>query len=389
MSTLYAQRNRVSRRFPRQKTKGSGESATVTNNNFQEINDAVIALNKVLNEKCHFEDSVDRKEIIDSLNNATRNKSKTSKTKDQYEPTIGDIGEGIEIERAFRAPNAVRLIRLYKINYRKLRSQFRNALIVLGVRKELYNDHLQHDLDDGHRKWADTSNDWKLHITGIQLENAHFQDSMRRFRDEFNVCYITVFPSGFNSNSLQKFTVIHYNRLYLAAARYQFPEDGTMIMNAHIDLTLEPLANALEDVLKEFTDITEQVIQRSEQYSNQRYLNLTTIATFLSSVTATTLQISTGPTGGPDSVLAGITNEFWFISLVFSMASATQSLIIMIWRQSFRRQPQEVFPSVVWKWFRNGPIYSLAIAMISFFVALCLLAFLVDLPASINQFISK
>ena len=73
------------------------------------------------------------------------------------------------------------------------------------------------------------------------------------------------------------------------------------------------------------------MIRRTQDISSQRYLNLTTVATFLSSVTATTLQITAGD---PQSVLSIIMNTMWFTSLVFSTASAVYSLLIMTWRQS-------------------------------------------------------
>ena len=73
------------------------------------------------------------------------------------------------------------------------------------------------------------------------------------------------------------------------------------------------------------------MIRRAQDFKSQRYLNLTTVATFLSSVTATTLQITAGD---QQSVLSIIMNTMWFTSLVFSTASAVYSLLIMTWRQS-------------------------------------------------------
>ena len=73
------------------------------------------------------------------------------------------------------------------------------------------------------------------------------------------------------------------------------------------------------------------MIRRAQDFSSQRYLNLTTVATFLSSVTATTLQITAGD---PQSVLSIIMNTMWFTSLVFSTASAVYSLLIMTWSRS-------------------------------------------------------
>ena len=73
------------------------------------------------------------------------------------------------------------------------------------------------------------------------------------------------------------------------------------------------------------------MIRRTQDISSQRYLNLTTVATFLSSVTATTLQITAGD---QQSVLSTIMNTMWFTSLVFSTASAVYSLLIMTWSRS-------------------------------------------------------
>ena len=76
------------------------------------------------------------------------------------------------------------------------------------------------------------------------------------------------------------------------------------------------------------------MIRQAQDFSSQRYLNLTTVATFLSSVTATTLQITTGDQQSVQSALSIIMNTMWFTSLVFSTASAVYSLLIMTWRQS-------------------------------------------------------
>ena len=60
-------------------------------------------------------------------------------------------------------------------------------------------------------------------------------------------------------------------------------------------------------------------------------MNITTIAAFFSSVTATTLQmsISDSPSG-----LLNVVNLFWFLSLVFSVSSGVSSLLGMTWRKS-------------------------------------------------------
>ena len=72
-------------------------------------------------------------------------------------------------------------------------------------------------------------------------------------------------------------------------------------------------------------------MRQAQDLSSQRYLNLMTVSTFLSSVTASTLQITADDS---ESVLSIIVNTMWFTSLVFSTASAVYSLLIMTWRQS-------------------------------------------------------
>lgn len=69
-----------------------------------------------------------------------------------------------------------------------------------------------------------------------------------------------------------------------------------------------------------------------KERATTRYVNITTIATFFSSVTATTLQMSTSI--AQSSQLWNIVNFFWFISLVFSVSSGVSSLLGMTWRKS-------------------------------------------------------
>lgn len=71
-------------------------------------------------------------------------------------------------------------------------------------------------------------------------------------------------------------------------------------------------------------------IRFAQQHAADNLLNLSTVATFFSAVTATTLQFSFESTGTP---LTDAVNSFWFISLVFSIASAVNSLLGLTWKQ--------------------------------------------------------
>lgn len=72
-----------------------------------------------------------------------------------------------------------------------------------------------------------------------------------------------------------------------------------------------------------------------EERATTRYINITTIATFFSSVAATTLQFTFGQSSsGSSDYLRGVVNLFWFLSLIFSVSAGVNSLLGMTWRKS-------------------------------------------------------
>lgn len=122
-----------------------------------------------------------------------------------------------------------------------------------------------------------------------------------------------------------------------------------------------------------------------------QYTNITTIATFFSSVTATTLQISFS-TSTPVSKLLAVINLLWFLSLIFSVSAGVSSLLGLMWRKS----PMHVFllstlrltllilvcryytnatPKLFQLWLEKAPVIFLIIAALVFIVGLNLLAF--------------
>lgn len=74
------------------------------------------------------------------------------------------------------------------------------------------------------------------------------------------------------------------------------------------------------------------MIRMAQANVTAKFLTLSTIATFFSSVTATMIQFSYQTTSTRISVAV---NTFWFLSLVFSIASAAHGLLVMSWRQSY------------------------------------------------------
>ena len=72
-------------------------------------------------------------------------------------------------------------------------------------------------------------------------------------------------------------------------------------------------------------------IRFAQKHAAGNLLNLSTVATFFSAVTATTMQFSYTETGTP---LADSVNGFWFTSLVFSIGAAVNSLLGLTWKQA-------------------------------------------------------
>lgn len=73
-------------------------------------------------------------------------------------------------------------------------------------------------------------------------------------------------------------------------------------------------------------------IRFAQKHGATNLLNLSTVATFFSAVTATTLQFSY-ELDSEDPVAVSV-NCFWFLSMVFSIAAAVNSLLGLTWKQA-------------------------------------------------------
>ena len=78
-------------------------------------------------------------------------------------------------------------------------------------------------------------------------------------------------------------------------------------------------------------EIGVHTIRFAQKHASQNLLNLSTVATFFSAVTATTMQFSFNMTANP---LQNAVNSFWFTSLVFSIGAAVNSLLGVTWKQA-------------------------------------------------------
>ncbi|KAH8113819.1 WD40 repeat-like protein [Phellopilus nigrolimitatus] len=152
---------------------------------------------------------------------------------------------------------------------------------------------------------------------------------------------------------------------YPAVQRYL--HDLCTEMGDHLD--------TITSSLSMFLEIGIPTIRFAQKHAADNLLNLSTVATFFSAVTATTLQFSFDEKGHP---LSDAVNSFWFLSLVFSIASAVNSLLGVTWKQAMYRSPGHRVPWWVLIWIKRSPLIFLVISVAAFSVGLCLFAYSSD-----------
>ncbi|KAF5368873.1 hypothetical protein D9758_002838 [Tetrapyrgos nigripes] len=136
---------------------------------------------------------------------------------------------------------------------------------------------------------------------------------------------------------------------YPAVQRYI--QDLTSEMGEHID--------SITNTLSMFIEVGVPTIRFAQKHGAMNLLNLSTVATFFSAVTATTLQFSFDKTITP---VDHAVNSFWFMSLVFSIAAAVNSLLGLTWKQAMYRSPGHRVPWWVLIWIKRSPLVFLVMS---------------------------
>ncbi|KAI6029590.1 hypothetical protein BKA83DRAFT_4220783, partial [Pisolithus microcarpus] len=140
---------------------------------------------------------------------------------------------------------------------------------------------------------------------------------------------------------------------YPAVQRYI--HDLASEMGGHID--------RITNTLRMFIEVGVPTIRCAQQHAASNLLTLSTVATFFSGVTATTLQNSYHSTA---TVLGRGVNAFWFSSLVFSIAAAVNSLVGLSWRMAMYRSPGHRVPWWVLIWIHRSPLVFLVMSVACF-----------------------
>ncbi|KAH9952076.1 WD40 repeat-like protein [Amylocystis lapponica] len=148
----------------------------------------------------------------------------------------------------------------------------------------------------------------------------------------------------------------------LAVQKYS--NDISSEMGEHFD--------SVTSALGVFIEIGVPAIRFSQEHASRNLLNLSTVATFFSAVTATTMQFSYTMTGGGTAVAV---NSFWFTSLVFSIGAAVNSLLGLTWKQAMYRSPGNRVPWWVLIWIKRSPLVFLVLSVMCFSMGLVLFAY--------------
>ncbi|KAF9506422.1 hypothetical protein BS47DRAFT_1428124 [Hydnum rufescens UP504] len=131
------------------------------------------------------------------------------------------------------------------------------------------------------------------------------------------------------------------------------------------DLTkeMEEHLQNLTRALTTFVDVGVPTIRFTQRHTADALQNLSTVATFFSAVTATTLQYSyqSFQTRTEEAV-----NLLWIMSLVFSLASAINSQLAYHWRSAIYRSPRSCVPWWVSIWITRTPLLFLVSSVIAF-----------------------
>ncbi|KAN0131941.1 WD40 repeat-like protein [Lactarius tabidus] len=130
--------------------------------------------------------------------------------------------------------------------------------------------------------------------------------------------------------------------------------------------------SSVSAALSMFIEVGIPTIRFAQQHVASNFLNLSTIATFFSAVTATTLQYSYQNVG---TGIADAVNAFWFTSLVFSIAAAVNSLLGSTWWQAVYRSPGHHVPWWVLIWLKRSPLVFLVLSVACFSIGLVLFTY--------------
>ncbi|KAJ3763939.1 hypothetical protein EV360DRAFT_91547 [Lentinula raphanica] len=197
----------------------------------------------------------------------------------------------------------------------------------------------------------------------LATEVTTFVDCLNEF-PEFTDEAVNASISSFEGDLKYWANCLHnYRGQFRYPAVQRYIQDLSFEMGEHID--------SITSTLSMFIEVGVPTIRFAQKHGATNLLNLSTVATFFSAVTATTLQFSFEL----DNRTGDAVNSFWFLSLVFSIAAAVNSLLGLTWKQAMYRSPGHRVPWWVLIWIKRSPLIFLVLSVASFSIGLCLFTY--------------
>ncbi|KAG6884375.1 hypothetical protein C0993_011688 [Termitomyces sp. T159_Od127] len=153
----------------------------------------------------------------------------------------------------------------------------------------------------------------------------------------------------------------------------------TNYIRTYINNLADEMGNHLDNLVLTFTFFHQYgvpAMKYEQKRATEVLLTISTVSTFFSAVTATTLQTSLSIQGNDESNhLIFVVNTFWFSSLVFSIGSALNSLLAVVWKRTPYGSRGRRLPVLMTIWAHGSAPVFLAISIASFWAGLVLFAY--------------
>ncbi|KAG8991861.1 hypothetical protein FRB90_001203, partial [Tulasnella sp. 427] len=178
---------------------------------------------------------------------------------------------------------------------------------------------------------------------------------------------------------------IVYRAWRMSSHRYQKEAQATVresTIRQYIWQTMREMTNQIPTIEKAFSKFVEggvTITQDAQEKSQSRFQNMSTVATFLSAVTATTMQYTMS-----ENSLGAIVMGLWLSSLILSIASAIISQLVIHWRAAMYRSPRSALPFWMSVCFDHTTLLCLVGAVLAFSAGLVVWTAAADLALAVK-----
>ncbi|RDB14607.1 hypothetical protein Hypma_016557 [Hypsizygus marmoreus] len=211
-----------------------------------------------------------------------------------------------------------------------------------------------------------------IKVFATKLEDvANAFENLRKCLDEFRE--YTAESAKIKDVISQFQTDLRYRAACLGAYEDKFDDDNLRHYIHEIAIEMGEDLDALTSDFKFFNDYGMPAIKYEQMRDAESVLNMSTVATFFSAVTATTLQMSIGIE--PRTNILSIVNTFWFCSLVLSIGAALDSLLHVSWKRTTYGSRGQRLPIWISVWIHASAPVFLAVSIVCFIAGLALFTY--------------